>query len=354
MKGSMVKKISIGLLTAIIGLSNPAGVVPGTTVTVEAAAKPSLNKKSITLKMGANYTLSLKNAGNSKVTWSTSKKSVATVTANGSKAVVYGKTPGKATVTAKIGKKAYKCSVKVVPAPKISKSSITLEVGKTYDLSVTGTTSSPKWSTSKKSVATIKKISARKYRVKAVKAGTSTITAKVNGKTLKCKVTVKAAQKPAATGYPKNKYGYTLSKNGQPTSADQYIMANGQFDPKAVTYIEGYDDARYKVGNLMFYLQLNEENVQYINFNEPDYDKYIRLALWTWDNRYPQCTKEEASNVYINGNDIKVTIGSPDVVAAKVLDNGLIELIPYSTGESRISVSYRGLTFRGSIYIMEY
>lgn len=70
---------------------------------------------------------------------------------------------------------------------KLSKSSLTLYVGKSATLKVNGTKSNVKWSSSNKSVATV----TTKGKVTAKKAGSATITAKVSGKSLKCKVTAK-------------------------------------------------------------------------------------------------------------------------------------------------------------------
>ncbi len=70
---------------------------------------------------------------------------------------------------------------------KINKKKATLYVGKTIKLKVKGTKSKVKWSSNKKSVATV----TSNGKVKAKKKGTATITAKVNGKKYKCKITVK-------------------------------------------------------------------------------------------------------------------------------------------------------------------
>lgn len=72
---------------------------------------------------------------------------------------------------------------------KISKTSLKLTVGNSKKLKVTGTTKNIKWSSSKKSVATVSNTG----KVKAKKKGTATITAKVGSKNFKCKVTVKDA-----------------------------------------------------------------------------------------------------------------------------------------------------------------
>ena len=73
------------------------------------AASIKLNKKSITITKGKTYTLKVKGT-KKKAKWSSSKKSVATVSKKGK---VTGKKRGSATITAKIGKKKYKCKVTV-------------------------------------------------------------------------------------------------------------------------------------------------------------------------------------------------------------------------------------------------
>lgn len=73
---------------------------------------------------------------------------------------------------------------------KISKSSFTLTKGYCTTLSVTGTTSTPTWSTGNKSVATV----SSKGKVVGRGVGSTYIYAKVNGKTLKSKVTVVAGK----------------------------------------------------------------------------------------------------------------------------------------------------------------
>ena len=69
---------------------------------------------------------------------------------------------------------------------KLNKTKKYLVKGQTYKLKVSGTSKKVKWSSSKKSVATV----SSSGKVTAKKKGTATITAKVSGKSLKCKVTV--------------------------------------------------------------------------------------------------------------------------------------------------------------------
>ena len=68
---------------------------------------------------------------------------------------------------------------------KLSKKNITLEVGDTAILSVSGTTKKVKWSSKDKSVVTV-----TNGVIRALAEGKTTITVKVKGKKLKCGVTV--------------------------------------------------------------------------------------------------------------------------------------------------------------------
>ena len=202
MKG--LKKLLVCIMAVLLGLESPIGSSVmsewGYSVTAEAAGKVALSSSKASVAVGASKTISLRNASG-KVKWIISKKSkrVASIKVNGASVKITGKKAGTATITAKVGKKSYKCKLTVKNAPKISKSSISLTKGSSYGLTVSGTSSSPKWSTSNKKVASIKKISARKYSVRAVSAGKAIIKAKVNGKTLQCTVTVKNSTKVTET-----------------------------------------------------------------------------------------------------------------------------------------------------------
>ena len=85
------------LLTMCFSMSSPA------------SAAVKLSAKKITLTVGQSKTLKIKGT-KKKVKWSSSKKSVATVSSKGK---VKAKKKGTATITAKVGKKKYKCKVTV-------------------------------------------------------------------------------------------------------------------------------------------------------------------------------------------------------------------------------------------------
>lgn len=71
---------------------------------------------------------------------------------------------------------------------KLNKTFITLPTKNTYTLKVDGTKKKVKWSSSKKKIATVNK----NGKITAKKSGTAYITAKVNGKKTKCKISVRS------------------------------------------------------------------------------------------------------------------------------------------------------------------
>jgi len=177
-----IKRIGLLLFTILcMTMVNPAFTEQVFNVeTVQAAAK--LNKTKAILIKGQS--LQLKVNGNSKkVTWSSSRKNVATVTSKG-RVTARGK--GVTVITAKVGNKKYTCQV-TVETPKLSKTSVSMYVGGKYNLKVTGTKQRVTWSSNNKSVATV----SSKGVVVAKKAGTARVTAKVGGKNYVCNVSVK-------------------------------------------------------------------------------------------------------------------------------------------------------------------
>lgn len=170
-----INKILVVLLAVIMVI----GILP---VHVNAATV-KLNKTKATIYVGSSTTLKV-SGSKSNVKWTTSNKKVATVTSKGK---VTGKKAGTATITAKIGKKSYKCKV-TVKTPYLNSTEKTLMEGKTFTLKITGTTAKS-WISSNQLVAMV----SSKGKVTAKKVGTATITCKgKDGKNYKCKITVKA------------------------------------------------------------------------------------------------------------------------------------------------------------------
>ncbi len=180
-----LKKVILAFMFAMLCITVAPSVLPDNTgmERVEAATV-KLSAKKVTLIKGQTKKLKVKGTSK-KVKWSSSKKSVAKVNSKGKVTAVK---KGTAKITAKVGGKKYTCKI-TVESPKISKTSVTLTVGDTKKLKVSGTSQTIKWSSNKKSVATV----SSSGKVKAKKSGTATITAKVGGEKYKCKVTVNKA-----------------------------------------------------------------------------------------------------------------------------------------------------------------
>lgn len=149
--------------------------------TAEAAKKPQISAQKSTIAVGNTKTLKMKNT-KGKVTWKSSKPSIAKVSGKG---VVTAMKKGSATITAKVSKKKYSCKV-TVTAAKLNAGSITLDIGKSKALKFTNSKGKVSWSSSNKAVA---KVSSGK--VTGLKAGKAVISAKIGGSVYKCNVTVK-------------------------------------------------------------------------------------------------------------------------------------------------------------------
>ena len=159
----------------------------------------TLNKINLTLNVGDSSTLVVTikpdNATNKNVTWSSSNKSVVTV----SNGVVKAVGEGSAIVTASAGGKNIKCNVTVnkvkddsvvVTDIILNKISLNLEIGESDTLVATvkpdnATNKDVTWSSSNKSIVTVSN-----GVVKAVGEGSAIVTASADGKEIKCTVTV--------------------------------------------------------------------------------------------------------------------------------------------------------------------
>ena len=98
-------------------------------------------------------------------------------------------------------------SVMVMPvsvsAAKLNKKSVSLNVGKTYTLKVSGIKGKITWTSSQKSVATV----SSKGVIKAVGNGKAVIVAKAkdgSGKKASCKITVSTSSTPSKPNLPEN------------------------------------------------------------------------------------------------------------------------------------------------------
>lgn len=176
---------------------------------VNAATKPKLSKTKITMTVGQSKKLKVKGISKKRakrIKWKSSKKKVVTVTKTGK---LKARKAGKATITAKVGKKKLKCKVVVKRKHKkarkkkesnssskkmwLSKTSVTLQAGGGVDLVLHNAKNVVKWSSSNNKVAWADRATSSSKNlgtIQAVSKGTAVITAKVDGKTFKCHVKV--------------------------------------------------------------------------------------------------------------------------------------------------------------------
>ncbi len=127
MKKNPTTKKTITYILALCLAISLIGPVP--IYTARAKTKVKLNKTKVTLQVGKTVQLKLKGTGK-KVTWTSSNKKVAVVTKKGR---VTAKKAGKATITARAGKKKYKCRLTVKAKKKTEGTGQPSDETKNYD-----------------------------------------------------------------------------------------------------------------------------------------------------------------------------------------------------------------------------
>ena len=106
-----VKKLFITLLLSITIVTSSVAPITNNATVVQAATI-KISKKTLTLNVGDIKTLII-SVTTKKVTWSSSKKAVATVSSKGK---VTARAAGNATITATVNGKKYTCKVTVTDA----------------------------------------------------------------------------------------------------------------------------------------------------------------------------------------------------------------------------------------------
>ena len=193
------KKILISLITVFVLAMLPAesAILPGTICVTEAA--PRISSSKLTMIKGQSRTLKITGLKKGqKITWKSSNSKIVAVNKAGK---LQAKAKGSATITGTVSKRKYTCKV-TVHAPKLNKTSITLKVGQTYQLKLSGTNQKITWKSSNSKIVTVNKAG----KLFAKSAGNATITAQVNGIRFVCKVKIQkkaAPAKPAPTAAPK-------------------------------------------------------------------------------------------------------------------------------------------------------
>lgn len=135
-------------------------------------------------------------------------------------------------------------SVNAATKPKLSKTSVIMVKGQTTTLRVKNTASKIIWKSSKPTVAKVSK-----GKIKALKKGTTTISAKVNGVTLKCKVEVEEPKLSATEieVYPYQDYelkieGCSHKVRWKSLAHKLVSVENGVIHPEVIgtTYVEAF------------------------------------------------------------------------------------------------------------------
>ena len=209
------KKILISLITVFVLTMLPAesAILPGTVCVTEAA--PRISSSKLTMIKGQSRTLKITGLKKGqKATWKSSNSKIVAVNKAGK---LQAKAKGSATITGTVSKRKYTCKV-TVQAPKLNKTSITLKVGQTYQLKLSGTNQKITWKSSNPKIVTVNKAG----KLQAKSAGNATVTAQVNGICFVCKVKIQkkaAPAKPAPTAAPAKPAPTTAPAKPTPTTA---------------------------------------------------------------------------------------------------------------------------------------
>lgn len=301
------KKIVKGMLslaTAIM-LVGSDPVIPmmesvGVVQEVEAASR-KLNSKSVSVMTGEKSKLTLKGVSSKKkksVKWkSNSKNLVVSYSKKDTRsATFYARKAGTYKVTATYGKKTY---VAVVKASKkgMNVTSRTLDKGQKYTLKFKGVKGKAKWSSSKKSVVTVKAAKNGKSAViTAKKPGSATITATIGKKKLVCVVKVKGTTavvtpKPNPTTAPKP----TESPKPQPTTSPKPTEAPNPTPTEAVKPEEKPTPEPTPVEVKANKITLNKENVTFTALNQT----FFLSATVTPENAEEKAVGWNSNNMFV-------------------------------------------------------
>lgn len=191
-KSSDTKVASVSTYGKVTAKKSGTTTVTAKIKGAEATCKVTVNKTKVTisntsakLERGETLKLSATASNGSKITWKSSKKSVATIDEFGTITAIK---PGETIITAATDGISATCKLTVKsPTVKLSNTKIKLYRGQTVKLTATISSNiNPTWKTNKKSVATVD----LNGTITAQKHGTATITATVDGVSKTCEVIV--------------------------------------------------------------------------------------------------------------------------------------------------------------------
>lgn len=171
------KVVSTILICSIVIFSNV--LFTNDIAIAQASANIRLSDTALTLELG-HYKTSKIYGTTAKASWRSSNNWVATVSSSGK---ITAKAVGTATITAAVSGKKLTCKVTVI---RMRKKTLTMAIGQTKALTVSGTKSLVTWTTTDPLVATV----SDNGEVTAVAAGVTSVIASVDGKALTGTVTV--------------------------------------------------------------------------------------------------------------------------------------------------------------------
>lgn len=320
-KSSVASVSSTGKVTAKKkGTATITATVNGQKITCKVNVKNrplTINKKSATIYVG--QTLKLSTTMNGKKissSWSSSKKSVATVS---SKGVVTGKKTGKTTITAKSGGQKVTCTVTVKkPTIKLSKSTASIYVGESLQLNavVQGKSQKVTWKTSNKKVATVSK----NGKVYGRKEGKVTITATANGVKAKCVVTVKLKHPDYSQFFMLKKQKTSYGNEWVNEYGARLVLNEGAEVEKCAIYLEKKGSYYYRTFAVKGKNITSVRYVPYLGYNgkvlydglntyrlNTYYLKADSNGVWSYDRNYELFKANVLSAVKSQGVDGKNT-----------------------------------------------
>ena len=221
------KKILISLMTVFVLAMLPAeSAIPAGTICV-AEASPRISSSKLTMIKGQSRTLKITGLKKGqKITWKSSNSKIVAVNKAGK---LQAKAKGSATITGTVSKRKYTCKV-TVQAPKLNKTAVTLKVGQTYQLKLSGTNQKITWKSSNSKIVTVNKAG----KLSARSAGNATVTAQVNGIRFVCKVKI---QKKAAPAKPTPTKPAPTAAPAKPTPTKPAPTSSPKPGPKLKNHI---------------------------------------------------------------------------------------------------------------------
>ena len=351
---SIASVSSSGVITAkatgsakITVTTNDGSKTATCTVTVETkfveVTGLSLDKTTLSMTEGDTSTLvatvTPSNATDKTVIWASSNTSVATVSSDGKVTAIKA---GTAIVTAKAGNKTVTCSVSVsakvveVTGVTLDKYFLALTEGEKYTLSATikpsnATDKTVTWTSSDTSIATV----SSSGEVTAIKAGTTSITAKVGSKTATCSLTVQA-NKVAVTGVSLNRTDLVLVLGSQ--SEGTYLLTATLYPSNATNQDVTWSSSNPSVAT-----------VSSSGFVKAVASGTTKIIATTVDgNKTATCNVtvgSELTGVSLNKSEVSLKVGDTESLIATILpSDALYSSIYWHSDDSSVAtVSSSGL-----------